>query len=188
MIKSPLPPVHLREHVEAPVAPVIETARLRLRGHLIDDFAECAAMWADEAVTRHIGPPRTPADVWASMRGHAGQWALLGYGYWLVEEKDTARMVGEVGFGSFMRDIEPRIDDMPEAGWVLARWAHKRGYATEALKAALCWADAHFDAGQKTVCIVDEANNPSLRVAQKCGYEPYARTVFSGSPTLLLTR
>jgi len=27
--------------------PTIETERLRLRGHGIDDFLHCAAMWAD---------------------------------------------------------------------------------------------------------------------------------------------
>ncbi len=35
--------------------PVIETTRLILRGHRLDDFPDCAAMWADPIVTRHIG-------------------------------------------------------------------------------------------------------------------------------------
>jgi RimJ/RimL family protein N-acetyltransferase len=33
--------------------PVIETERLKLRGHQLDDFAVYAAMWADPIVTRH---------------------------------------------------------------------------------------------------------------------------------------
>ena len=189
MIKNtPTLPVSLREHSEAPVAPVIETARLVLRGHLVEDFPECAGMWADAEVTRHIGETRTAAETWAAMRSHAGQWALLGYGYWVVEDKATSRTIGEVGFGSFMRDIVPPIDDMPEAGWVLARWAHGKGYATEAVKAALCWADAHFEAGHKTVCIIREQHAASLRVAEKCGYREYARTTFNGAPNILLRR
>src|SRR5689334_15432931 len=40
--------------------PVIETARLRLRGHRKSDFAACAALWADPVVTRYIsGRPFT---------------------------------------------------------------------------------------------------------------------------------
>jgi RimJ/RimL family protein N-acetyltransferase len=35
--------------------PVIETERLKLRGHRLGDFGACAAMWADPIVTRHIG-------------------------------------------------------------------------------------------------------------------------------------
>ncbi len=35
--------------------PILETERLRLRGHRRDDFAASAAMWADPIVTRYIG-------------------------------------------------------------------------------------------------------------------------------------
>ena len=35
--------------------PILETERLRLRGHRVDDFAASAAMWADPIVTRYIG-------------------------------------------------------------------------------------------------------------------------------------
>ena len=35
--------------------PVIETERLLLRGHRLDDFEALAAMWADPAVVRFIG-------------------------------------------------------------------------------------------------------------------------------------
>ena len=34
--------------------PLIETARLRLRGHRVEDFGDCAAMWADPGVVQHI--------------------------------------------------------------------------------------------------------------------------------------
>jgi RimJ/RimL family protein N-acetyltransferase len=35
--------------------PVIETERLRLRGHRLEDFPDSAALWADPLVTRFIG-------------------------------------------------------------------------------------------------------------------------------------
>ena len=35
--------------------PSIETERLRLRGHRVEDFAACTAMWGDPVVTRYIG-------------------------------------------------------------------------------------------------------------------------------------
>jgi RimJ/RimL family protein N-acetyltransferase len=34
--------------------PVFETERLRLRGHTVDDFQNCAALWGDVNVTRYI--------------------------------------------------------------------------------------------------------------------------------------
>ena len=36
-------------------APVIETERLILRAHHVDDFEHIAAQWADPAVVKYIG-------------------------------------------------------------------------------------------------------------------------------------
>jgi RimJ/RimL family protein N-acetyltransferase len=45
--------------------PILETERLRLRGHRLDDFPASAAMWADPVVTRHTtGKPQTREEVW----------------------------------------------------------------------------------------------------------------------------
>jgi RimJ/RimL family protein N-acetyltransferase len=70
--------------------PVLETERLKLRGHRLDDFAPCAAMWADPLVTRHIGGiPLSAEESWTRLLRYVGHWALLGFGYWVVEEKAT---------------------------------------------------------------------------------------------------
>ena len=70
--------------------PVLETERLKLRGHRLDDFIASAAMWADPNVTRHIGgKPLTEEESWTKFLRYVGHWALLGFGYWVVEEKAT---------------------------------------------------------------------------------------------------
>jgi hypothetical protein len=75
--------------------PVLETERLRMRGHRIDDFPHSAAMWADPNVTRHIREsPCTQEESWTRFLRYAGHWALLGFGYWLVEEKQTSQFLG----------------------------------------------------------------------------------------------
>jgi len=168
--------------------PTVETARLRLRGHRIEDFGDCAAMWADPTVTRHIGGrPFSAEEVWSKILRYAGLWALLGYGYWAIEEEVSGRFVGEVGFADFKREIEPSFAGAPEIGWALACWAHGAGFATEAVGAAVAWGDGHFGAA-RTVCMIDPANAASIRVAQKCGYREFARTTYKGQPTILLRR
>src|SRR5262249_42795942 len=169
-------------------APVIETARLRLRPHRADDLADCAAMWGDAGVTRYIsGQPFAPTEVWARLLRYAGLWSLLGLGYWAVEEGGTGRFVGEVGFADFKREIEPSLDGQPEIGWVLAPWAQGRGFATEAVGAALAWGDRRW-AGRPTVCMIAPGNAASLRVAAKAGYREFARTMYKGAPRILLRR
>src|SRR5262245_4862609 len=122
----------------AALIPIIETERLRLRGHTPEDFEAFAAMWQDPAVVRFIsGRPSTRVEAWGRLLRYVGHWALLGYGYWLIEEMATGRLVGETGLADMKREIEPSLAGMPEIGWALAPWAHGKGFGTEAVKAAV---------------------------------------------------
>lgn len=168
--------------------PVLETDRLILRGHRVDDFADCLALWTDPEVTRFIGGrPSTQEEVWSRLLRYVGHWALLGFGYWVISEKETDRFMGEVGFANFRRVIEPSLDDMPEIGWALAPHSHGKGYATEAARAAIAWGEAHFGP-IRTACIIAPENGPSIRVAEKCGYREFQRTTYKDQPTILFVR
>jgi RimJ/RimL family protein N-acetyltransferase len=164
-------------------APTLDTDRLVLRAHVLADFDDSAAMWGDPAVTRHIGgKTSTREESWRRFLGFPGHWALMGFGYWAVRERATERYVGEVGVAEFRRELVPSIEGSGEAGWVLAPWAHGKGFATEAVRAALAWY------ARPTACLIDEKNVPSLRVAAKCGYAEVARPVYHGTPGVLLRR
>lgn len=168
-------------------APVLETDRLILRGHTKADLDDCATMWGDADVTRYIGGrPFARDEVWARLLRYVGHWHEMDYGFWAITEKDTGRFVGELGFADFMRPMTPPLGDAPEMGWVLAPAGQGKGYATEAVSAALAWADARFASG-RTVCIINPENAASLRVAQKVGYQEFARTDYHGE-TILLER
>jgi RimJ/RimL family protein N-acetyltransferase len=168
--------------------PILETERLKLRGHRVEDFSHCAAMWADPNVTKHIGDkPFTEEESWTRLLRYVGHWALLGFGYWVVEEKTTGNFIGETGFADYKRDIEPSLRGVPEIGWVFASQAHGQGYATEAVRAVVAWGDAHFPSA-RTACIIDPENLPSTRVALKCGYRELQTTSYKGHPTVIFVR
>jgi RimJ/RimL family protein N-acetyltransferase len=168
--------------------PVIETKRLILREHRLDDFQTLATMWADPVVARFIGgKPSTRDESWARLLRYAGHWKLLGFGYWAVELKDGAKFVGDVGFANWQRDITPSLDGMPEGGWVFSSGVHGHGVASEAVRAALGWMDKNF-CGQTTTCIVDMENASSIRLAKKNGYREFATAEFKGTPVIQLRR
>ncbi len=168
--------------------PRVQTERLLLRGHRLDDLDACAAMWGDAEVARYIGGKAFGRDeVWMRLLRYVGHWALLGYGFWAIEEKASGRFAGEVGLGDFMRDLDPPLGATPESGWVLAPWAHRRGFATEAVRAALAWGAANLHA-QRTVCLISPENVASIRVAEKCGYREFRRSTYKGQPTILFER
>ena len=167
--------------------PVLETPRLRLRAHSVDDFPALLAMWSEEAVIHYIGGKRKPPDeCWTRLLRYRGLWPLLGFGYWAVEEKASGRFAGDIGFGDFHRAIEPSIHGVAEMGWVLGPDFHGKGYASEAVAAALRWFDAECKG--RSVCIIDPANVPSLKLAAKNGYREYCRTSFMGDEVILLER
>jgi RimJ/RimL family protein N-acetyltransferase len=145
-------------------------------------------MWSDPRITRYtIGTPSPPPRTWTRILAYLGHWSLMGFGYWAVEDRSTGRYIGELGFADFKRELDPTLDGFPELGWALAAHAHGQGLATEALRAAVAWGDAHL-AATRTVCIISPDNPASLRVAEKLGYREYARTTKDGETEILFDR
>jgi len=154
----------------------------------LDDFAACAAMWADPAVSRQLGrKPFTEEESWTRFLRYLGHWFLLGFGYWVVEEKASGDFAGEVGFADYKRDMQSPVKELPEIGWVLAKRAHGKGYATEAAQAAIRWGDGHFSPA-RTTCIISPDNLSSIRVAEKCGYRDLQLTLYKGKPIIVFMR
>jgi RimJ/RimL family protein N-acetyltransferase len=161
---------------------------LTLRGHRAADFPDCFAMWSDPEVTRYIGGrPSSRQQAWMRILTYIGHWSLLGFGYWAIEEKATGRFVGDIGFADFHRDTIASMSDAPEMGWGLAPAFYGRGYATEAARAAVAWADGHLES-PRTVCMIDPENAASVRVAEKCGYHEFGRAILVDGPTIFLER
>jgi RimJ/RimL family protein N-acetyltransferase len=181
-IRTDIPPTQLT------AAPVIETERLRLRSHDVGDLADCVEMWSDPEVVRYtIREPSPRQRTWLRILAYRGHWALLGFGYWAVQEKVSGRYIGELGFADFKRAMKLSLDGMPELGWALAPWAHGKGYATEALRAAVAWGDEQFQS-LRTVCIIHRDNRRSFRVAEKLGYDIVLQTPRDGEPDAILVR
>jgi RimJ/RimL family protein N-acetyltransferase len=169
-------------------APTLETPRLILSAHRVEDFGDLAAMWSDPAVVRFIGGrPFSAEEVWTRLLRAVGHWPLMGFGYWVARERGSGRFVGEAGLADFRRDITPSFGGAPEAGWALAGWAHRRGLATEAMGAVLAWSDAELKP-ERTVCMISPGNAASIRVAEKCGYRELLRTAYRGEATVIFER
>jgi RimJ/RimL family protein N-acetyltransferase len=168
--------------------PLIETPRLRLRGHRLDDFSSYAAIWIDPITTRYTsGKPLATEEAWGKMLRNAGFWPVLGYGLWAIEETSSGEFVGEVGFADFKRDIPTPTEDAPELGYILSSRVHGKGYATEAVRAAIDWVDREL-AASRTICIIQEGNLASIHVADKCGYREFDRTTYKGNNVIVLER
>jgi RimJ/RimL family protein N-acetyltransferase len=167
--------------------PRIETERLILRALTLDDFDRYAAIWQNEALVRYISGKPVPREAsWSRLIRTEGHWQLLGFGFWAVEEKASGLLIGEAGFQDMHRAFEPSIEGSLETGWGLLPEYHGKGYASEALSAAMAWAaKAHPHLSYS--CIINPANVPSLRLADKLGFKVVAQTDYNG-PILVLRK
>ena len=177
----------MKPNLPLAVAPVIETARLRLRSYARADFERFCAMWNEPAVYRFItGKPLSTEEHWNRLLRYVGCWPLAGFGSWAVEMKDTGDFIGQVGFGDYQRDM-PLAMTEPESGWAFFGAYHGNGYASEACRASLQWADQNLGAAQ-TACIIDPDNMASRILAEKLGYKLSAETTYISKPVMMFHR
>jgi RimJ/RimL family protein N-acetyltransferase len=172
----------------SPTAPVLETERLRLRGFRASDLDAQWASMTDPDVVRFLGGvPQSREETWRKILGSPGLWALLGYGYWVAERRSDGAYLGQIGFADFKRDMTPGIEGIPEMGWIMSRNAQGQGYASEAVLAALAWADEALGGGE-IVAIISHENAASIRIAEKGGFSRREEAVYKGEPILLFRR
>ena len=170
------------------MVPLLDTARLRLRAFRADDFDRWSAVLADPAVYRWLGGTASGLEeTWRRVLASTGSWIVLGYGSWAVEATEDGRLVGQVGFADFRREMTPSIAGIPEMGWIMAPDAHGKGYASEAVRAGLAWIDVEHRPAEVTA-IIDPGNAPSIRVAEKAGFSMREEAVYRGAPILLFRR
>jgi RimJ/RimL family protein N-acetyltransferase len=162
-------------------ADTLTTNRLTMTPHGVADFDDLAALWADPAVVRLLGGvPGNAEDSWARLLRYAGNWALLGYGFWCVRRSDTGAYVGDVGFLDAKRTGVAGFAGDPEIGWSLNVSQQGQGFATEAVLAALAWGEGRF---ARTVAMINPRNTASQAVAQRCGFSWFAAATYKDAPT-----
>lgn len=168
------------------LTPILTTDRLTLRGHRPDDLDALTAMWADPAVYGMIGgKPRAREDVWIRMLRSVGCWTVFGYGAWVVCDRTTGQVLGDMGLLESRRAIMPELT-VPEAGWTLVPAAQGKGYAGEAMRAVLDWADGR--GLTRTCCIIDPENSASIRLAEKLGFGAPVEGVYHERPIRIFYR
>jgi RimJ/RimL family protein N-acetyltransferase len=156
-------------------APFIATERLILRGHTLEDFPAFAAMRADPVVMKFMGKGDAidEEEAWTKFQSMAGHWQFKGYGTWAIEECAGGALIGSIGFADKKRPSSHPASGAPEMGWSLAASAHGKGFASEALRAALAWGRAFFGPA-RVVCVISDDNMASIRLAEKHGFQQFA--------------
>ena len=159
-----------------------------LRSWRKDDFRPYHVILSHPEVHKHFGPnPMGAEECWRRLMAAVGGWQLNGFGTWAVERKSDGKLVGNAGIFTAWRDLEPEFGDEPEMGWIFAAETHGQGMASEACRAVVEWTEANL---QPTPlwAIIAPANEPSMKLAEKLGFEHVHETPYHGDPTMVLKR
>jgi RimJ/RimL family protein N-acetyltransferase len=153
----------------------LSTERFDLWQPQAADLPDLCRLLEDEETRRFLGLVRAgePQQFDRLLRS-AGSWALYGYGLFAVRERRRPEIIASCGIFHSWRGFgaEARIDNVPEAGWIVRRDWWRQGVALEVMRAVLSWFDeAHGPT--RITCMIEEGNVGSDRVARHLGFERY---------------
>jgi RimJ/RimL family protein N-acetyltransferase len=157
----------------------LATQRLRLRMFRESDFPVYETWCANIEIMRYLGgKTMNRAEAWRHLAYQIGHWTFRGYGYYAVEEKESGRLVGRVGFTN-----HPGWPGF-ELGWTIIPEFQGRGFATEAAEMLLPYAFGVLDQPH-VMSLIHPNNAPSRRVAEKLGEAIEGETEVLGMPVLI---
>lgn len=142
----------------------IETSRMVVRRPHASDAAAIFARYAsDPEVTRYLGWPthRSIGDTTAFLKFAEIEWTRWQVGPYLLESADGT-LLGSTG-------LSLETSQRASTGYVLARDAWGKGYATEALQTMVVVAASMKVRRLYALCHVD--HRASSLVLEKCGFE-----------------
>jgi [ribosomal protein S5]-alanine N-acetyltransferase len=148
-----------------PRSSVIETERLLLRPPAPEDAEPIFERYASDAeVTRYLGWPRHTSiqDTRAFVGFSLAEWARWGVGPLIIFNRVSGTLVGASGL---VMEASARA----ATGYVLARDAWGKGYATESLHAMIALAAEFKVTRLYALCHVD--HRASQRVLEKCRFQ-----------------
>lgn len=163
--------------------PRLTTERLLLRELRSNDFDAYATFAADPRAMEFMSGVLDRRNAWRAFSSMTGAWNLTGAGWWAVELATTGELVGMVG--GFFRETEfdRGAEAVLELGWTIFPAFWRRGYASEAAKAALaCSFDRH--PVRRVVAVVDPGNVASIGVCKSIGMTLDGEIDFYGEPAI----
>lgn len=140
----------------------LETERLIFRQWTHEDFTTFSNFYSSEETARFVGGVKTPEEAWRLMASYIGHYALNGFSYLAIDEKETNSLVGTIG----LWNSEPWPE--PELGYWLLPEAQGKGFGVEAGLAVKKYGLEVVKLPSLISCI-DPENEPSKKLAMRLG-------------------
>ncbi len=147
--------------------PVLETERLILRTIDEGDAALQDRLLNTPTVMKHLGGVKELHEIEAKHAKAMASFARDGFSFLMMIEKETGDLVGHCGIKRVDNPLASNVGDH-EIGWLVREDRWRRGYAHEAMTAAIEWGFGRVGAPH-LVALTSEANVGSWKLMEKLG-------------------
>ena len=120
---------------------ILETERLVLREYCLEDFPWLYEILSDGETMKYYERPYDENGVQRWLDWSLDNYKKYGFGLWVVELKETGEPIGDAGIT--MQPINGEW--LPEVGYHINKKFWRRGYGSEAARAARDWAFLNRD-------------------------------------------
>lgn len=159
---------------------ILTTPRLVLREMTAADLDDMAALLGDEEVMHYYPRPKTREEARAWIDRNQRLYREHGFGLWAMVLRATREFAGDCGLTPQRVDGSEEV----EVGYHVRASLQGNGYATEA--ATACRDFARDALGlHRLIAIINPANIPSQKVAEKIGLRPEKRAHVFGAEQII---
>lgn len=152
------------------------TERCCLRELSMEDMDALFELYAQEGITDYLEPLYDRDKEEAYERSYIDcMYRYYGYGMWLVCDRNTGEIIGRAGLEHREYGEQTEL----EMGYLITPKRQRMGYATEVCRAIIDYAREYTDFSRINCLIVPE-NIPSIRFAEKLGFQKWGRTDIAG--------
>lgn len=115
---------------------MIETKRLILREYTMEDFEALYEIFSDPETMQHYPKPFDEESTRGWIEWNLDNYRKYGFGLWAVVLKETGEFIGDCGIS--IQNIDE--EQLPEIGYHINKKYWRKGFGSEAAKAARDWA------------------------------------------------
>lgn len=154
---------------------ICRTERLTIREATGEDWEKLGPFWNENVLT---GSGAAAFNSREELEAYIScQYKFYEYGLWVLEEKETGRMIGAAGVWNPEEEVCRRLknagelpEEYLEMGYQVFSPYQRRGFAREACRAVMAYTDWELEC--KLCLQIHPDNHPSLNLARSLGFRP----------------
>lgn len=155
---------------------ILVTDRLIVREITVEDVPRLYELYSDKTVTKYMEPlfEDMNQEIEYTREYIKNIYGFYGYGMWVIVLKETGEVIGRAGF-EYKKDFEGL-----ELGFMLGSKYQRKGYAYEACRAILEYAEAEL-MHQQFRAVVHIENEPSKRLCERLNFKAAGSIMQNGA-------